>query len=95
MSDEFEYEWDDNKARKNLDKHGIAFESAKLIDWDSAICLTQNHDGEERQLCHVKIGERLHAICYTIREDAIRVISLRKSNKREVRKYEKIIEEQG
>jgi len=33
------------------------------------------------------IGERLHAIIFTPRVDGIRVISLRKANRREERKY--------
>lgn len=35
------------------------------------------------------LGERLHFLCFTVRGDAIGVISFRKVNSREIREYEK------
>ncbi|GAA0565895.1 hypothetical protein GCM10008942_12850 [Rhizomicrobium electricum] len=34
------------------------------------------------------LGERLHVLCFTPVPEGIRVISFRKANKREVRRYE-------
>lgn len=35
------------------------------------------------------IGDRLHALCFTPAIDGIRVISLRKANAKEVKRYDK------
>ena len=31
-----EFDWDDDKAASNLDKHGVAFEVVYELDWDQA-----------------------------------------------------------
>lgn len=42
---------------------------------------------EVRQLCIGYIAERLHVIIYTHRASKFRIISLRKANKREEKRY--------
>jgi uncharacterized protein len=37
------------------------------------------------------LNERLHVVCFTTIGESYRIISFRKANKREVRKYEKEI----
>jgi uncharacterized protein len=44
--------------------------------------------GEERWVALGLIGNRVHAMIYTMRRDNIRIISLRKANGREVDYYE-------
>jgi uncharacterized DUF497 family protein len=34
-----EFEWDDDKAARNVERHGIAFRSAERFDWESAVVL--------------------------------------------------------
>jgi uncharacterized DUF497 family protein len=43
--------------------------------------------GEERMIALCAIGERLYCVVYVDREDARRIISLRKANYREVIDY--------
>ncbi|TNF53402.1 MAG: BrnT family toxin [Gammaproteobacteria bacterium] len=44
--------------------------------------------GEDRYQLLSRIDERLFLVVYTPRPDAIRIISARKANRREVRHYE-------
>ena len=86
------YEWDENKRRANLEKHGIDFSVASEFDWDTAFFVPDDRSGEPRIAAYGFIGERLHVIVHTERGNSTRIISLRKANSREVGRYEK---EQG
>ena len=44
--------------------------------------------GEDRYLALGRVDDRVLTIVYTMRNDAIRIISARKANSREVKKYE-------
>ena len=44
--------------------------------------------GEDRYLALGRVDGRVLTVVYTIRNDAIRIISARKANSREVNKYE-------
>ena len=48
---------------------------------------TRRDYGEERMIVLCAIGERLYCVVYVDREDARRIISLRKANYREVMDY--------
>jgi uncharacterized DUF497 family protein len=73
----------------NLQKHGIALEAARLLDWDLLIVAEdERHDyGEMRLIGFAPIAKRLYCIVYTERNENIHVISLRKANTREVKRY--------
>jgi len=82
-------EWDEAKRRENRRKHDVDFvEAAKLV-WDAALSIGHERGGERRTLTYAPIGDRLYALVWTPRGPAVRVISLRKANSREVDKYEK------
>jgi len=83
------YEWDKNKNTTNRAKHGIDFSQARGFEWDSAIVLTDNRKdyGETRYCAFGYIGKRLYCLIFTSRDTDVRVISLRKANKREVKRY--------
>ncbi len=87
------YEWDEQKNVTNQKKHTVKFQLAELFEWDSAIEFidTRFDYGETRHCALGYIGNRLHNIVFTYRSDkkVIRIISLRKANKREVLKYAK------
>lgn len=85
-----QYEWDDAKEQANLAKHGMAFSEVVAFDWNTAMqAVDERADyGETRWIALGLIGTRVHVLIYTRREQAIRVISLRKANRREVRRYE-------
>lgn len=90
------YAWDEAKRAANIAKHGIDFSDALLLDRSNAVIQAdQRLDyGEERFVATGPIRGRLHGLVYARRVDAaagrnvIRVISLRKANKRERLIYE-------
>lgn len=85
-------EWDATKAAKNLDSHKVAFDAARQFEWETALTAedTRRHYGETRYVALGLIGGRLHTMVFALRGQVVRVISLRKSNRREVKHYEKV-----
>ncbi len=84
-----EYEWDENKAKINLQKHKVPFECASEFCWNDALIYedTRKNYDETRYKALAPIENRLHLIVYTMRKEIVRVISLRKANKREFNYY--------
>ena len=84
------YEWDENKRVANLAKHGVDFIDADNFDWSSAIETIDDRFNyiEDRWIALGFIDNRLHVLIYAIRGENIRLISLRKANKREKDYYE-------
>jgi uncharacterized DUF497 family protein len=88
------FEWDERKAARNLAKHGIAFEYAARAFLDSNRLDSEDNRRnyrEERRLTLGKIEERLFAVAYTQRGPVVRLISARKANEREQRKYDETL----
>lgn len=83
-------EFDPEKNEKNIRDRGINFELAADFDLATAKIWpdTRRDYGEARYIALGYIGERLHSLVFTVRNDIVRVISLRKANQREVRSYE-------
>ena len=84
-------EWDPAKAASNLVKHGVAFHVAHTLDWEHAlVAATFNHDGGEPRLAALApAGALLHAMVFTLETGTLRVISLRRANNREIKRYER------
>ena len=82
--------FDSAKSEKNLLARGISFELAAEFEWDSALIVEdlRKHYGERRFQALGLIGDRLHMMVFTPRANKAHVISLRKANKREVKRYE-------
>ena len=80
-------EWDEAKRRSNQAKHRLDFTAIEAFDWDTASTKPDNRYGEPRFVATGYIGSRLHIVVYTERGDRMRIISLRKANKREERDY--------
>jgi len=88
------YSWDEAKRAINVAKHGVDFAAANDFDWDFAhIEIDDREDyGELREIAWGFIGVQLHVLVYTRREDElIWIISLRKAERRDVKKYEEAI----
>lgn len=83
--------FDPAKDAANLVKHGISLGEAEDFEWDTARYEEDNRRdyGERRLIGTGYIGVRLHVVIFTERDDVIRIISLRKANARERKKYEK------
>ena len=83
-----DYEWDGPKRQSNLEKHGVDFDAIHRFQWETSVRRTNTRRGELRFVAYGYIGERIHAVIYTVRDGKTRVISLRKANARERREYE-------
>lgn len=85
------YEWDEGKNAANRVKHGLDFSKAEEFCWDTAVETVDDRAnyGEERWIALGLIGVRVHVMIYTKRGRNIRIISLRKANKRETEHYGK------
>ena len=86
-----QYEWDENKRYANLSRHGVDFSEAVDFQWDTTIATIDDRFdyGEERFVSLGFIRNILYVMVYTFRAPNIRIISLRKANKRERLYYEK------
>jgi uncharacterized DUF497 family protein len=87
------YDWDDAKRALNLAKHKVEFAAAENFDWDYAHIEVDDREdyGELREIAWGFIGERLHVLVFTRRDDVIWIISLRKAEHRDLRKYAEAI----
>jgi uncharacterized DUF497 family protein len=83
------FEWDPQKNRTNRLKHKIDFESAKRL-WEDPdrIEIRAPHPIENRYILIGKMGECLWSAVYTLRGEAVRIISVRRSKKQEIKLYE-------
>lgn len=83
-------EWDETKRRRTLDERGLDFADVARVDWDEALTLadTRREYAEERFITYARLNQRLCVIAWCYREDAVRIISLRKANKRERQRHE-------
>jgi uncharacterized DUF497 family protein len=86
-----QYEWDDNKRIANLERYKVDFATAIDFEWDTALeTIDDRYDySEVRWITIGCIRKKLHVMVYTIRGNKIRIISLRKANRRESKYYEK------
>ena len=81
------YEWDEAKRHGNAQKHSIDFRQADAFGWDTAIVEMDPRSAEPRFRAYGYVGARLHVLVFTWRQEKIRIISLRKANKREETRY--------
>ena len=83
-------EFDSAKSETNRRERGLSFEMVELIDWNTLLSEddTRFPYPERRVVGYGFIGKRLHVVCFTPIEGGIRVISFRKANDREARRYE-------
>ena len=86
-----EIEWDVVKAASNLAKHGVSFEEAAtaLLDPNALAQEDRSATTEARWiLIGMSVRPRLLTVIYTVRpEDRLRLISARKSTRKEASYY--------
>lgn len=85
---------DSTKEDRNLAERGLSLDLAEHLDWTTALIWedTRKDYGERRYCVLGFLGDRLHSVVFTPRSGKPRVISLRKANRREVKRYEKAIQ---
>lgn len=82
--------FDPAKDEANVLKHGISLSMVREVLMNIVeITPDRRRDyGEERFITAGYIGQRLYIAVWTMRNEQVRAISLRKANKREVKYYE-------
>lgn len=86
-----EFEWDEGKRQSNLERHGVDFEDIKPVfeQQEKTVQSVDNRKqyGETRINLLGEIQNKLYCIIYTKRNSRYRIISARRANSRERRKY--------
>ena len=82
-------EFDPAKDAVNQDKHGLSLAMASELDWDQALVWVDDRYeyGELRMIALAPDTGILYYVAFVDRDDARRIISLRKANRREVKHY--------
>ena len=87
------FEWDEQKNRRNLAKHRVSFETARLVFDDPQSLSIQERvvEGEERWQTLGMVSGIILIVVHTYRgedrEEVIRLISARKATARERQAY--------
>lgn len=83
--------YDPAKNATNIEQRGLGFEQVASFDFSTAMIVEgQRHAySEPRFQALGLLGQRLHMLVFTPVAGGIRVISFRKANRREVRRYER------
>jgi uncharacterized protein len=84
------FEWDENKRRSNIDKHGIDFDNAREVfrDQNAYTMASPRSENEQR---HVTVGAARNvmiAVIFTMRGPVIRIISARAARSSEKKRYD-------
>lgn len=89
-----QFEWDDEKALINLEKHNISFEEAKTV-FDDTYALYKHdpdHSDDEDRFVILGYSYELRILfvvhCYREKDSVIRIISARQATKKERKAYE-------
>lgn len=84
-----EIAFDPEKDAVNRAKHGLSLAEAVRLEWGDAFVLPDDRItyGEQRLRVYAILDGRLHMAAVTFRGAVLRVISLRKANRREVTRY--------
>jgi uncharacterized DUF497 family protein len=87
-----EFEWDDGKARANLKKHGVAFAKAMEVFSDELSSTVLDPDSSETEPRYLIFGQtgagKRLVVCFTERDNGVRLISARHMTPRERKAYE-------
>jgi uncharacterized protein len=87
-----EFEWDPDKADRNLKKHGVDFHEAATVFGDPLAVTYYDPDHSDEEDRFLTIGysqaERLLVVSHTDRDDRIRIISARPASRKERKQHE-------
>ncbi len=83
-------EFDPAKNAKNIKDRGLPFTLAAEFDWTTALVVRSDRKGETRFFAIGYIGNRVHALVFNKTGEGVRVISLRRASKAEVKRYEEV-----
>ena len=82
--------YDPAKNERNVRERELSFEQARDFEFSTAMRSTDTRRdyGETRQVALGYLNRRLRVLCFVETETGIRVISFRRANAREARRYE-------
>jgi hypothetical protein len=82
-----DFEWDENKRQKNLEKHGIDFADVDIL-FERPVYVNKSKDkGEERWLVTGELGKECVTVICTVRGKNCRIISARRARHEESKTY--------
>jgi uncharacterized DUF497 family protein len=84
-----EFEWDENKAQRNIAKHGISFREATEVFFDPFYQVGDASTDEEQRdfIIGYSLSERLLLAVYVERRKRTRIISARRATRAERKQY--------
>ena len=86
------FDWDEDKARRNLQAHKVSFEEAKTVFNDPFLVTFPDlyHSDEEQRFLNIGRSsyQRVLVVVHTEREESVRIISARIATRHEQRAYE-------
>jgi uncharacterized DUF497 family protein len=89
----FRFEWDDQKAARNLKKHDVSFDEAVSVFADSLALTfadTDHFESEDRSRTYgISNKGGLLVVVHTERQDNVRIISARKATRNEKGIYDR------
>ena len=83
--------YDPAKNKRNIRERGLSFDRSSEFDFETAANFTDARR-DYREIRRIAVGcldRRLHVLCFVTTAGGIRVVSFRKANAREVKKYGK------
>jgi uncharacterized protein len=87
-----EFEWDSEKEKRNLKKHGVRFDEAETVFDDPYARVIDDPDHSLEENREIIIGQsdknRLLYVSFAARHNVIRIISARKADQSEHKAYE-------
>jgi uncharacterized DUF497 family protein len=88
-------EFDHNKERLNVAKHGVSLSLAAKLDWNRALLwIDDRRDYGESRLIALALHQQIvYFVAIVRRGPVIRVISLRRANRREANRYVEFIKD--
>ncbi|OGP77643.1 MAG: hypothetical protein A2V86_06485 [Deltaproteobacteria bacterium RBG_16_49_23] len=86
------FEWDPEKAKRNLKKHGVSFDEAVAIFYDPLSATFDDPDHSDDEQRYITIGfssqRRLLVVGHTERGGIVRIINARPATPHERKKHE-------
>jgi uncharacterized protein len=88
-----QFEWDEDKNRKNRVKHGIWFEEAQSVfdDFGARVFMDADNSKDEDRFIIIGFNASAKVLvvvhCYREADTVVRIISARKATRREIKFY--------
>jgi uncharacterized DUF497 family protein len=81
--------YDAAKNARNIREHGLGFDRVADFDFEGTLFAVDGRKGygEVRYVGSGLLGDRVHVLCFTERATGVRVISFRKANATEVKRF--------